>query len=296
MSFFLGLPVAESTRINDSNKQHHEQPIKEHAEDLSRQIVADEEYQDLLLEQEDFIPKEAESAKIDSVNIQNSTSTNQKNRSFRVSHSDDEGDLEIIGVAESEQSVHTPSELINTTKGSISSKATSVRSKTLSGRPSKIRKLEPPLFSPKNSTPFDAPDRSINHVLFAVKGLQTEKQELQADLNSYIKKYEKISQDMKTAMSRYNGLRLQVESTRKFQANFEIEMQKFAEQKKEYGAIIKELKEEKRILTDQITDLKNKVEKLESTGNKLSIDFKALSTEASTRKNKLTLLIIITYC
>lgn len=234
-------------------------------------------FNEFLLDQEDFT-RDVE-YKATSTQISGSIEPPKmipRSRTTRSNESPDDGELEILGIQETEKD-----------KRNLALKSTPyVRSRTIGSKPPlKIRKTGTQPYTSKFSL-FPKTDKSIEPLLTAISNLQTEKQHLQSELNTYVKKYEFASSELNSSITSLHDLKTKMESSRNLQTKIRNDLQKLAELRAGYEDQIRHLKSEKLGMQNSVTELKNKVGFLESSNQQIAGKLRSISENANSRENR----------
>lgn len=270
MSFFMGSPASESTN-NAFDETKNEKDIE----------VA-EGFNEMLLDPDDFIFNKPSDINANSTMVSQPKILKQppkilsKNSRIRNLSDDEEDaeDLEIVEIQEKQNS----DELSNFQSPALFSKNISaVRARTMTNRPTKIRRTS--LNSvPKSS--FTDTDQLVEKQLIAALNTQrSEIQRLQTHLNSYISKYEETEFKLSNTLKSLKELQKKVNSNKLLQAEMGKDFLKLSEIKTGYGNQIAALISEKEELQEQLKALKTNISDLEATHSKLSEKIRTVSHE-----------------
>lgn len=270
MSFFMGSPASESTN-NAFDKTNNEKDIE----------VA-EGFNELLLDQDDFILNKpldikANSSVVSHPKIPGQPSKFPSKTSRIRNFSDDEEDAEDLEIVEIQEKQKLD-ELSNfQSPASFPKNISAVRARTMTNRPTKIRKTS--LNSiPKSS--FTDTDQLVEQQLIAALNTQrSEIQRLQTHLNSYISKYEENEIKLSKTLKGLKELQKKVDSNKLFQAEMGKDFLKLSEIKTEYGNQIAALISEKEVLQEQLKALKTNISDLEATHSRLNENIRTVSHE-----------------
>lgn len=274
MSFFLRSPsldaapqIEYSDQEDESNKQNTG-------------------FNDLLLDQDDFFSRDIE---FKATSTQISKSPFQipdeipKPSNTRLNESGDDGELEIVGIQETEKDRKR-------NQPSSFKPAIKFGSRTTTSKPPlKIRKTGPQP-GPSKFTLFPKTDKSIEPLLTAIRNLQTEKQHLQSELNSYIKKYEMSVSQLNVSAGSLKELKNKVESMKGLQKQMDADFVKLNEARLGYEEQINNLNSEKVGMQQLLEELKRKVESLEYSNQQFTHKIRSISSEMSDCKMGYVLL------
>lgn len=266
----MGSPASESTN-NAFDETKNEKDIE----------VA-EGFNEMLLDPDDFIFNKPSDINANSTMVSQPKILKQppkilsKNSRIRNLSDDEEDaeDLEIVEIQEKQNS----DELSNFQSPALFSKNISaVRARTMTNRPTKIRRTS--LNSvPKSS--FTDTDQLVEKQLIAALNTQrSEIQRLQTHLNSYISKYEETEFKLSNTLKSLKELQKKVNSNKLLQAEMGKDFLKLSEIKTGYGNQIAALISEKEELQEQLKALKTNISDLEATHSKLSEKIRTVSHE-----------------
>lgn len=279
MSFFIGSPAAESTShvFNDTKDEN--------------QIEADEKFNNLLLDQDDFFLGKPLEVNTGSNIASHSSETYEKSskqplKTAKVRHVsydyevEDTRDLEIVEIQETEK-------LTKPNKVGLSvaypTKNTAVRARTMTNRPVKYRKLDLDSIS---KTSVSDMDKLIEQQLLAALSTQrSEIQRLQAQLNSYIKKYDQSEFQLANTLESLKRLQKKVDHQKLLQSEIDQEFSKLSEIKAGYSDQIRALKAEREALQKQIDTLKYDTSSAHSSYKELDEKVRNISHEIRTGKS-----------
>lgn len=178
---------------------------------------------------------------------------------------DDDGDLEITGVQEKEVQEKTRAHL--------------PKGRSMTSRPMvKIRKTESPN-SPKLSF-FSQADKSIEPLLTAISNLQSEKRGLQAELNTYVNKYEMNAVQLARSTEKVDLLGKRIQAMKDQQVTNESDFLKLSEGHKTVASQVESLQAEKAQFQATIEDLKNNLAFAQSKNEQLTQKFHSFSQDA----------------
>jgi chaperonin cofactor prefoldin len=255
MSFFIGPPAAESTSnvFNDTRNEN--------------QIEADEKFNELLLDQDDFF-------------LDKPLETKTSRTIFSHSSEDegqDTGDLEIVGIQETEQ-LSKPTRIESS--ATYPTKVTALRARTMTNRPTKYRKIDSSSISKPSIANMD---KLVEQQLLAALSTQmSEIQRLQAQLSSYIKKYDQSKFQLSNTLERLKELQKKVDHQKLLQSEMGQEFSKLSEIKTGYADQIQALKAEREELRKQIDTLNNEISHAQSSYKKLNEKFCNVSHKIKT--------------